>query len=226
MFPKNAASPERIAVGQVVLTADGTIQSSDVVITTRGQGAAETPGDNSAVMGADNTVYYTPSQDETNFTSFTVIASKASCFSASVTVVTSESSVAGQVVLTADGITAAKIADDALANEHFADGALTSTEVTSVGSVDNLTIGAGGISTTANNTVFTKTPTTETETETATIAEDGTYHTITDDTAATDTDFYYIFDVGASGVPQSVTWTGYCNGNGRSEEHTSELQSR
>jgi hypothetical protein len=96
MYPRNNVSPERIAIGQVILIADGTA-ATGVTITTRGQGGAETTGDNSAVYGADNTVYYTPSQAETNFTSFTVIASKASCISSSMTVITSASSTAGQV---------------------------------------------------------------------------------------------------------------------------------
>ena len=97
MYPRNAASPERLLIGQVILIADGTVQSSAVVITVRGQGGAEATGGNSAVFGADNSVYYTPTQAETNFTSFTVIASKASCLSAGLTVVTTASSTAGQV---------------------------------------------------------------------------------------------------------------------------------
>jgi hypothetical protein len=98
MYPRNNASPERLAIGQVILIADGTA-ATGVTITTRGQGGAETPGDNSAVYGADNTVYYTPSQAETNFTSFTIIASKASCISSSMTVITSAASTPGQVDL-------------------------------------------------------------------------------------------------------------------------------
>jgi hypothetical protein len=98
MYPRNNASPERIAIGQVILIANGTA-ATGVTITTRGQGGAETPGDNSAVYGADNTVYYTPSQAETNFTSFTIIASKASCISSSMTVITSAASTPGQVDL-------------------------------------------------------------------------------------------------------------------------------
>jgi hypothetical protein len=98
MYPRNNASPERIAIGQVILIANGTA-ATGVTITTRGQGGAETPGDNSAVYGADNTIYYTPSQAETNFTSFTIIASKASCISSSMTVITSAASTPGQVDL-------------------------------------------------------------------------------------------------------------------------------
>jgi hypothetical protein len=88
MYPRNNASPERIAIGQVILIADGTVQSESVVITVRGQGGSEGTGGGTTVYGGDNTVYYTPTQAETNFTSFTIIASKASCISSSMTVIT------------------------------------------------------------------------------------------------------------------------------------------
>ena len=103
MYPRNAASPERIAIGQVVLIADGTIQSASVVITVRGQGGAEATGGGTTAYGAENTVYYTPTQAETNFTSFVVIASKASCFSVAQTIITSASATAGETRL--EGVT-------------------------------------------------------------------------------------------------------------------------
>jgi len=109
MYPRNNASPERIAVGQVVLIADGTIQTSAVVITVRGQGGAEATGGGTTAYGAEGTVYYTPTQAETNFTSFVVIASKASCFSASQTVVTTASTTSGKVVLSGETHTSAVI---------------------------------------------------------------------------------------------------------------------
>jgi hypothetical protein len=99
MYPRNNASPERIAIGQVILIADGTVQSASVVITVRGQGGSEGTGGGTTVYGGDNTVYYTPTQAETNFTSFTIIASKASCISSSTTVITSAASTPGQVDL-------------------------------------------------------------------------------------------------------------------------------
>jgi hypothetical protein len=99
MYPRNNASPERLAIGQVILIADGTVQSSSVVITVRGQGGSEGTGGGTTVYGGDNTVYYTPTQAETNFTSFTIIASKASCISSSMTVITSAASTPGQVDL-------------------------------------------------------------------------------------------------------------------------------
>jgi hypothetical protein len=99
MYPRNNASPERLAIGQVILIADGTVQSASVVITVRGQGGSEGTGGGTTVYGGDNTVYYTPTQAETNFTSFTIIASKASCISSSMTVITSAASTPGQVDL-------------------------------------------------------------------------------------------------------------------------------
>ena len=108
MYPRNNASPERLAVGQVVLIADGTIQSSGVAITVRGQGGAEAASAGTIAYGADNTIYYTPTQAETDFTSFVLIASKASCFSVSQTVITTASSTAGEVVTDAASRTASQ----------------------------------------------------------------------------------------------------------------------
>lgn len=109
MYPKNAASPERIAIGQVVLIADGTVQTSGVTITVRGQGGAEATGGGTTAYGAEGTVYYTPTQAETNYTSFVVIASKASCFSASQTIITTASATSGKVVLSGETHTSAVI---------------------------------------------------------------------------------------------------------------------
>jgi hypothetical protein len=109
MYPRNAASPERIAIGQVVLIADGTIQSAGVAVTVRGQGGAEAGSAGTIAYGADNTVYYTPTQAETNYTSFVVIASKASCFSVSQTIVTTASATPGKVVLSGETHTSAVI---------------------------------------------------------------------------------------------------------------------
>ena len=108
MYPRNNASPERVAVGQVVLIADGTIQSTGVAITVRGQGGAEAASAGTIAYGADNTVYYTPTQAETSYTSFVLIASKASCFSVSQTIITSAASTAGEVVSDAASRTASQ----------------------------------------------------------------------------------------------------------------------
>lgn len=109
MYPRNNASPERLAIGQVVLIADGTVQTSGVSIVVRPQAGAESAGGGTTAYGADGTVYYTPTQAETNYTSFVVIAYKASCFSASQTVITTASSTAGSVVLSGETHTGAVI---------------------------------------------------------------------------------------------------------------------
>jgi len=97
MYPRNNATPPRLSIGQVIQISDGAVQSSGVTITLRGEGQAETTGGGTTAYGADGTVYYTPTQAETNYTAFVVIANKASCFSASITVVTTATAVSGTV---------------------------------------------------------------------------------------------------------------------------------
>ena len=96
MYPRNAASPPRIAIGQVVLIADGTVQTSGVSVVVRAEGGSETAGGGTISYGASsNIVYYTPTQAETNYTAFVVVAYKASCFSVSQTVITTASATSG-----------------------------------------------------------------------------------------------------------------------------------
>lgn len=96
MYPRNAASPERIAIGPVLLISDGTPQGAGVTVTVRGQGGAEAGSAGTIAYGATGViVYYTPTQAETDFTSFTVIASKANCIPVCVTIVTSASATPG-----------------------------------------------------------------------------------------------------------------------------------
>ena len=131
MYPRNAASPERILVGQVVLISDGTVQSTGVSITVRGQGGAEAAGGGTTAYSAsDNSVYYTPTQAETNFTSFTVIAYKASCFSASVTVITTASVTPGYA-----GIDWAKVINPTTTVDLSATSINVVDQVTSIGAV-------------------------------------------------------------------------------------------
>lgn len=80
MYPRNNATPPRLAIGQVVQISDGAVQSSGVTITVRVEGGSEATGGGTTAYGADGTVYYTPTQAETNYTAFVVIANKASCF--------------------------------------------------------------------------------------------------------------------------------------------------
>jgi hypothetical protein len=100
MYPRNAASPERIAVGPVVAIADGAVQTSGVSVKVMPQGGAA-GASAGTVAYEEGIVHYLPTQAETNYTSFMVIAYKASCIPASVTVVTTASSVPGNVQLAA-----------------------------------------------------------------------------------------------------------------------------
>lgn len=100
MYPKNAASPPRIAIGAVVLIADGTVQTSGVSVVVRPEGGAESAGGGTiAYSAASGVVYYTPTQAETNYTAFCVIAYKTSCIPAQATIITTASSTAGTVEL-------------------------------------------------------------------------------------------------------------------------------
>lgn len=95
MYPRNASSPERIAIGPVVLIADGTVQTSGVTVRIIPFGGSEADGAGTTAYSTDGVVVYTPTQGETNYTSFVLIAKKSACIPASVTVVTSASATAG-----------------------------------------------------------------------------------------------------------------------------------
>lgn len=93
-YPRNAASPERLAIGAVVQISDGAVQTSGVSISVRGQGGASGAG--AGTTAYDNgVVEYTPTQGETDFTSFIVVAYKTGCIPVSQTVITSASATAG-----------------------------------------------------------------------------------------------------------------------------------
>ena len=94
MYPKNAASPEPIAIGAVVQISDGAVQTTGVAVK-HIQGVTETTGGGTIAYSADNVVMYTPTQAETNYASFRLIASKASCIPVATTIVTSASATAG-----------------------------------------------------------------------------------------------------------------------------------
>ena len=100
MYPRNAVSPPRIAIGAVVQIADGAVQTSGVSVVVRPEGGAESAGAGTiAYSAASGLVYYTPTQAETDYTAFCVIAYKANCLPVSQTVVTTASSTAGVAAL-------------------------------------------------------------------------------------------------------------------------------
>jgi hypothetical protein len=104
MYPRNAASPPRIAIGAVVQISDGAVQSSGVSVVVRPEGGNETAGGGTiSYGGSSNVVYYVPTQAETNYTAFVVTAYKSGCVPVSVTVVTTESTTAGRVYVGTNG---------------------------------------------------------------------------------------------------------------------------
>ena len=85
-----------------------------------------------------------------------------------------------------------------------------------IGTVNNVTglvAGSGGISVAASSFVLT-TGGTPVNDFSNTIEKDGVHHIIPP--SAGNTDGYYGFNIGPSGVPQTVTWVGYAQGNGDS----------
>jgi hypothetical protein len=66
-------------------------------------GGTEADGVGTVAYSTDGVVVYTPTQGETNYTSFVLIAKKTGCIPASVTVVTSESNVSGRVYVATNG---------------------------------------------------------------------------------------------------------------------------
>jgi hypothetical protein len=71
------------------------VQSSGVTVRIKPVGVAEADGGGTTAYSTDGVVLYTPTQAETNYTSFVLIAKKTGCIPASVTVVTSASATAG-----------------------------------------------------------------------------------------------------------------------------------
>jgi hypothetical protein len=99
MYPKNAASPEPIAIGAVIQISDGAVQTSGVTVRIKPIGVAEGDGGGTTSYSTDGIVLYTPTQAETNYTSFILIAKKSGCIPVAMTVVTTASSTTGTVLL-------------------------------------------------------------------------------------------------------------------------------
>jgi hypothetical protein len=97
MYPRNASSPEPIGIGPVVQISDGAVQTAGVTVRVKAVGVAEADGGGTTAYSTDGIVLYTPTQAETNYTSFVLIAKKTGCIPATVTIVTSESTVSGRV---------------------------------------------------------------------------------------------------------------------------------
>ncbi|MFO0201543.1 MAG: hypothetical protein ACK528_00265 [Alphaproteobacteria bacterium] len=107
MYPRNAASPEPIAIGAVVQISDGAVQTAGVTVRIKPVGVSEADGGGTTAYSTDGVVLYTPTQGETNYTSFVLIAKKTGCIPASVTVVTTASATAGYAGVDWSKLTAA-----------------------------------------------------------------------------------------------------------------------
>jgi hypothetical protein len=125
MYPRNAASPEPIAIGAVVQISDGAVQTSGCTVRIKPIGVAEADGGGTTAYSTDGIVLYTPTQAETNYTSFILIAKKTGCIPACVTVVTTASSVPGRTMPADGSVTAAVIATDAIDADAIKSDAVT-----------------------------------------------------------------------------------------------------
>jgi hypothetical protein len=94
MYPRNAVSPQRLSIGPVVQIANGAVQTSGVSVDIVPQGGAASSGVGT-IAYEQGIVHYIPTQAETNYTSFMLIAYKTGCIPASTTVVTSVSGTSG-----------------------------------------------------------------------------------------------------------------------------------
>jgi hypothetical protein len=115
-YPRNAASTEPVDIGAVVQISDGAVQTSGVTVRIKPKGVSEADGAGSVAYSDDGIVIYTPTQAETDYTSFVLIAKKTGCIPVSKTVVTQASSTAGTVRVASmsdNTLTAAAIAADA-----------------------------------------------------------------------------------------------------------------
>ncbi len=97
MYPRNAASPPRIAIGPVVQISDGAVQTSGCTVRVLEEGGSEGDGGGTTAYSTDGVVLYTPTQGETDQSTFILIAKKTGCIPASVTVCTTNNATAGNV---------------------------------------------------------------------------------------------------------------------------------
>jgi len=144
MYPRNSASPPPLAIGQVILIADGSVvttaASARVKIGSGGWGAAAGTLDCDGTSGCWT---YVPSQAETNAESFLVAVYKAACIGCQATVVTSASAVAGY-----GGLDWAKL------NAPTTTVGLTNTTINDAQKVDVNTIKTKGVTVDGGGTTF------------------------------------------------------------------------
>lgn len=96
MYPRNAASPPPIAIGAIVQISDGAVQTTGVSARVKTGSGSWAAAANSPTCDTTSGIWeYTPSQSETNASSFQIALYKTGCIPVSQTIVTSASAVAG-----------------------------------------------------------------------------------------------------------------------------------
>ena len=187
MYPKNAASPEPIAIGAVIQISDGAVQTAGCTVRIKPIGVAEADGAGTTAYSTDGIVYYTPTQTETNYTSFILIAKKTACLPIAITIVTTSSSTPGTVLLApvthtsaviptvttltnlptipTNWLTAAGIAADAITDAKVAADVTIASVTGAVGSVTgnvggNVVGSVGSVTTVSDKTGYSLTATT------------------------------------------------------------------
>lgn len=139
MYPKNAATPPRIAIGAVVQISDGAVQTSGVSIKVKPEGGSASAGGGTTTY-EEGIVAYVPTQAETNYTAFQVIAYKTGCIPVAATVVTTDTATAGRVTVSGTKSTLDSL-NDIAATAIVSGGAIT----TSGGAVSSVTTVTGNV---------------------------------------------------------------------------------
>ena len=96
MYARNSASPRPITVGQIILIADGTVQTTGVAAKVRKDGGTWTAASGSTSV-EEGVWSYTPTQGETDCEALEVLVYKASCYQAWQEVITTAVSTFGKV---------------------------------------------------------------------------------------------------------------------------------
>lgn len=124
MYLRNAASPERVAIGPVVQISDGAVQTSGVSVKVLPQGGTASAG-SGTIAYEEGIVHYTPIQADTNYTSFILIAYKTGCIPASVTVATDPGDTFARLGAPAGASIAADVATRLAASSYTAPPSVT-----------------------------------------------------------------------------------------------------
>ena len=96
MYARNSASPRPITVGQIILIADGTVQTTGVAAKVRKDGGTWTAASGSTSV-EEGVWSYTPTQGETDCEALEVLVYKAGCYQAFQEVITTAVSTFGKV---------------------------------------------------------------------------------------------------------------------------------